>query len=219
MEEAKRLEDICEEDPSNATPRTQLGNLYFDAEHYDLSDQVVHEALEARSRPTRTSAPTSGVSYYYQNQPDSALTQFAHSLEIEPEAHEDDAESGHRARVRQAGSRRRAKAWQRVVDLAPDSPEGQAARQRAGQRQVRTPEPERPRPRPAQTEGPYVLIRLLLFLLLVLLCCGRAVWRLLPRGRRRRHRAPVRAVTGPRSAARGWCATRSAAPSWYSRAR
>ena len=32
--EAKRLADLAERDPSNATPRTQLGNLYFDAERY-----------------------------------------------------------------------------------------------------------------------------------------------------------------------------------------
>jgi tetratricopeptide (TPR) repeat protein len=44
--EVKRLKDICEKDPSNATPRTQLGNLYFDAERYPDAIEWYTKALE-----------------------------------------------------------------------------------------------------------------------------------------------------------------------------
>ena len=47
--EAKRLTDIADKDPSNATPRTQLGNLYFDAERYDEPSS----GTKRRSRSTR----------------------------------------------------------------------------------------------------------------------------------------------------------------------
>ena len=63
-----------------------------------------------------------------------------------------------------------------------------------------------------------MLTRLLLIFLLVLFV-GRAVWRLLTgvvEGATGTGRA---ALHGRPSAARAWCATRSAARSWYSRAR
>ena len=69
-----------------------------------------------------------GVAYYYTNQPDRALAQFDKSLA---------ADSKHIKTLLNVGIVRAfgkndlpgaAKAWEQVVALAPDSPEGQAAK-------------------------------------------------------------------------------------------
>jgi tetratricopeptide (TPR) repeat protein len=127
MEEAKRLEDIAKSDPANATPRAQLGNLYFDAEKYDVAIRWYQEALKLD--PTNPDVSTDlGVSYYYSNQPDRALAQFAHSLEIEPKHTKTMLNQGIVLAFGKQDLDGATKAWQRVVDLAPDTPEGQAAR-------------------------------------------------------------------------------------------
>ena len=69
-----------------------------------------------------------GVAYYYTNQPDRALAQFDHSLKVDPKHIKTLLNVGI---VRAFGKQDlpgAAKAWQQVVDLSPDSPEGQAAR-------------------------------------------------------------------------------------------
>ena len=69
-----------------------------------------------------------GVAYYYTNQPDRALAQFDQSLSIDPKHVKTLLNIGI---VRAFGKQDLAgagKAWQQVVDLAPDSPEGLAAK-------------------------------------------------------------------------------------------
>ena len=69
-----------------------------------------------------------GVAYYYTNQPDRALAQFDQSLAIDPKHIKTLLNVGI---VRAFGKQDLAgagKAWQQVVDLAPNSPEGLAAK-------------------------------------------------------------------------------------------
>ncbi len=83
-----------------------------------------------------------GVAYYYTNQPDRALAQFDKSLAIDPKHIKTLLNVGI---VRAFGKQDLAgagKAWQQVVDLAPDSPEGPGGeegsrrhQERAGDRQ------------------------------------------------------------------------------------
>ena len=70
-----------------------------------------------------------GVCYYSTNQPDRALAQFDRSLAIDPK---------HTKTILNVGIVRAwgkqdltgaADAWQKVISLAPDSPEARAARQ------------------------------------------------------------------------------------------
>ena len=127
QQDAKRLEDIAKSDPANATPRTQLGNLYFDAERYDQAIKWYEEALKLD--PTNPDVSTDlGVSYYYSNQPDKALAQFKHSLEIEPKHTKTMLNQGIVLAFGKQDLEGATKAWQTVVELAPNSPEGQAAR-------------------------------------------------------------------------------------------
>ena len=110
------------------TPRVQLGNLYFDAERYDDAIKWYGDALKLSPKDVDVSTDL-GVSYYYTNQPDKALEQFDQSLQARSEARQDAAERRHRAR-RSASriSTAPQEAWQQVIQLAPDSPEGQAAK-------------------------------------------------------------------------------------------
>jgi cytochrome c-type biogenesis protein CcmH/NrfG len=124
---AKRLEDLARSDPANATPRTQLANLYFDAEKYDLAIKWYEQALTLD--PTNPDVSTDlGVSYYYSNQPDRALAQFKHSLEIDPKHTKTMLNQGIVLAFGKQDLDGATKVWQQVVDLAPNTPEGQAAR-------------------------------------------------------------------------------------------
>jgi tetratricopeptide (TPR) repeat protein len=125
--EAKRLADIADKDPANATPRTQLGNLYFDAERYDDAVKWYEKAVALD--PTNPDVSTDlGVSYYYQNQPDKALAQFQRSLQIDPKHTKTMLNQGIVLAFAKQDLSAANKAWQRVVELAPNSPEGQAAK-------------------------------------------------------------------------------------------
>jgi tetratricopeptide (TPR) repeat protein len=125
--EVRRLKDIAGKDPANATPRTQLGNLYFDAEHYPEAVEWYTKALELD--PTNPDVSTDlGVSYYYQNDPDRALAQFKRSLEIDPKHTKTMLNEGIVLAFGKQDLQGAANAWQRVIDIAPNTPEGQAAR-------------------------------------------------------------------------------------------
>src|SRR5262249_20377353 len=69
-----------------------------------------------------------GVCYYYTNQPDKALTQFDHSLKIDPKHTKTLLNVGIVKAFGKQDLEGAAKAWDQVLQLAPDSPEGQAAK-------------------------------------------------------------------------------------------
>ena len=124
--EARRLSDLAERDPSNATPRTQLGNLYFDAERYADAITWYERALELD--PTNPDVSTDlGVSYYYTNRADDALKQFENSLRIDPKHTKTLLNQGIVLAFGKQDLDGAATSWQKVVELAPNSPEAQAA--------------------------------------------------------------------------------------------
>jgi tetratricopeptide (TPR) repeat protein len=117
---------VAEREPSNPTPRVQLGNLYFDAERYDDAIKWYSEGLKLAPKDPDVSTDL-GVAYYYTNQFDKALEQFDHSLKVDPKHVKTFLNLGVvRARGKQdlAGAQ---KAWEQVVLLAPGSPEAQQA--------------------------------------------------------------------------------------------
>jgi tetratricopeptide (TPR) repeat protein len=121
------LKSVAEREPSNAKPRVELGNLYFDAERYSDAIKWYGEAVKLQPNDVNTSTDL-GVSYYYTNQPDKALAQFDQSLKIDPKHAKTLLNIGI---VRAFGKQDldgASKAWQEVIKLAPDSPEGQAAK-------------------------------------------------------------------------------------------
>jgi tetratricopeptide (TPR) repeat protein len=121
------LKSVAAREPSNAQPRAQLGNLYFDAERYAEAIQWYSEAVTLAPNDVNISTDL-GVCYYYTNQPDKALAQFEHSLTLDPNHAKTLLNVGI---VRAFGKQDldgAVQAWQQVMKLSPDSPEGQAAK-------------------------------------------------------------------------------------------
>ena len=121
------LKSVASREPKSAQPRTQLGNLYFDAERYDDAINWYMEAATLAPNDVNVSTDL-GVCYYYTNQPDKALAQFDHSLKLD---------ANHAKTLLNVGIVRAfgkqdlpgaTEAWQKVIALAPESPEGQAAK-------------------------------------------------------------------------------------------
>lgn len=129
LDEAKvtAFKSAAQQNPSDVAPRVQLGNLYFDAERY--ADAIEWYAAALKLSPKDVDVSTDlGVSYYYTNQPDKALAQFDQSLKINPSHIKTILNVGI---VKAFGKQDLAgaeAAWQQVLKLSPDSPEGQAAR-------------------------------------------------------------------------------------------
>lgn len=118
---------VAEREPKNPAPRVQLANLYFDAERYDEAIKWYEEALKLSPADVNVSTDL-GVSYYYTNQPDRALAQFDQSLKIDARHTKTILNVGI---VKAFGKQDLAgaeAAWEQVLKIAPDSPEGQAAK-------------------------------------------------------------------------------------------
>ena len=125
--EVTALKSVADREKTNARPRVQLGNLYFDAEKYDDAIKWYGEALALEPKDVNVSTDL-GVCYYYTNQPDKALEQFDKSLKLDPNHAKTLLNVGI---VRAFGKQDldgATKAWQQVMKVAPDSPEGQAAK-------------------------------------------------------------------------------------------
>lgn len=124
---ATALRATAERSPSDAETRVQLGNLYFDAERYADATRWYEDALKVDPRNVNASTDL-GIAYYYSNQPDRALAQFEKSLAIDPRHSKTLLNVGI---VRAFGKQDldgAEKAWQRVLDVAPDSPEAAVAK-------------------------------------------------------------------------------------------
>jgi tetratricopeptide (TPR) repeat protein len=121
------LTTIIKSDPKNADAAVQLANTYFDAEHWEDAIQWYRRAVELD--PKNADASTDlGVSLYYTNKADEALTQFEHSLKIDPKHTKTLLNKGIVLAFGKQDLKAASEEWKKVVTLAPDSPEGQAAR-------------------------------------------------------------------------------------------
>ena len=121
------LKSVAEREPANAKPRVDLANMYFDAEKYDDAITWYTEAVKLSPKDVNLSTDL-GVSYYYTNQPDKALAQFDRSLKIDPKHAKTLLNVGIVKAFGKQDLEGASAAWQQVMQLAPDSPEGQAAR-------------------------------------------------------------------------------------------
>ena len=121
------LKTVAERDTSNPKPRAELANLYFDAERYDDAIKWYGDALRLNPNDINVSTDL-GVCYYYTNQPDKALEQFAHSLKIDPKHAKTLLNLGIVKAFAKQDLEGASQAWQQVIELSPDSPEGQAAK-------------------------------------------------------------------------------------------
>jgi tetratricopeptide (TPR) repeat protein len=145
---AAELKTQADRNPTNSDVRVQLGNLYFDAERYDEAARWYEQALSVNPKDVNASTDL-GIAYYYSNQPDRALAQFDRSLAIDPKHSKTLLNIGI---VRAFGKQDldgAEKAWQRVLELAPNTPEAEVAKKgldglRAGHGQGGTPPASKP---------------------------------------------------------------------------
>jgi cytochrome c-type biogenesis protein CcmH/NrfG len=124
---AQTMRTAAEQNPDDAKARVELGNMYFDAERYADAITWYEDAL--RINPADANVSTDlGVAYYYTNQADRAVSQFEQSLKVDPKHTKTLLNLGIVKAFGKQDLTGAAEAWQQVVALAPDSPEGQAAR-------------------------------------------------------------------------------------------
>lgn len=121
------LRALAEQDPTNPQPRVDLGNTYFDAEQYAEAVQWYEAALALNPNDANVSTDL-GVAYYYTNQPARAVAQFEHSLAVDPAHTKTMLNMGIVKAFGQQDLAGAIAAWEQVVQLAPDSPEGEAAK-------------------------------------------------------------------------------------------
>ncbi len=125
--DVEKYRKLAEADPTSVAPRVALANLYFDAERYSDAVKWYEDAMKLDARNADVSTDL-GVSYYYLNQPDRALQQFAHSLAVNPKHTKTMLNLGIVRAFGKQDLEGASKAWQQVVEIAPASPEGQAAK-------------------------------------------------------------------------------------------
>jgi len=113
--------------PRDAAVRAELGNLYFDAERYAEAIRWYQASLDLDPRNANVSTDL-GVAYYYANQADRALAQFERSLQIAPKHTKTMLNIGVVRAFGKQDLTGAASIWQQVVDIAPESAEGKAAR-------------------------------------------------------------------------------------------
>lgn len=133
------LKSQAEREARNAEVRVQLGNMYFDGERFDEAARWYLSALDINPKDVNVSTDL-GIAYYYTNQPDRALEQFERSLALDPSHSKTLLNVGV---VRAWGKQDldgAAKAWQRVIDVAPNSEEARRAKQ--GLEGIRAAHPE-----------------------------------------------------------------------------
>ena len=122
------LQNVASKDPKNAVARAQLGDLYYDAGRYPDAIKWYEQSFTLNPRDINVSTDL-GVSYYYNQETDRAIAQLETSLAIDP-VH---AKTLLNLGVVKAFGKRDLKGatevWQKLVDVAPQTPEGQQAKQ------------------------------------------------------------------------------------------
>lgn len=124
---ASALEAAAAKAPADVMPRIELGNMYFDAEQYPTAIRWYEDALRIQPKNVNVSTDL-GVAYYYANQPDRAIEQLNHSLTIDPRHAKTLLNLGVVRAFGKQDLKGAAEAWQKAVDVSPDSEEGRAAK-------------------------------------------------------------------------------------------
>ncbi len=126
--QVQALRNVVDRDPKNAVARAQLGNLYYDAGRYTDAIKWYGESLALNPKDVNVSTDL-GVSYYYNNQPDLAIKQLEHSLQIDPKHTKALLNMGVVRAFGKQDLKGATEVWRRLVEIAPDSPEGRQAKQ------------------------------------------------------------------------------------------
>jgi tetratricopeptide (TPR) repeat protein len=122
------LQSIVEKDAKNAVARAQLGNLYYDAGRYPDAIKWYEESIALSPSDVDVSTDL-GVSYYYNNDPDRAVAQLERSLKLNPSHAKTLLNLGVVKAFGKQDLKGATEVWKKLVEVAPQSPEGQQAKQ------------------------------------------------------------------------------------------
>jgi len=122
------LETVANKDPKNATARAQLGDLYYDAGRYPEAIKWYEQSYTLNPKDVNVSTDL-GVSYYYNKETDRAIEQLQKSLAIDPSHAKTLLNLGVVKAFGKRDLKGATEVWQRLVEVAPDTPEGRQARQ------------------------------------------------------------------------------------------
>ncbi len=128
VQRAADLERQANAAPANAAIRVDLGNLYFDAERFDMAISWYEAALKIDPKNVNASTDL-GVSYYSSNQIDRALAQFDHSLSIDAAHTKTLLNQGIVRAFGKQDLEGATKSWEYLVSIAPNSPEAARAKE------------------------------------------------------------------------------------------
>ena len=119
-------ESALENNPEDVESRVALGNLYFDAHRFDQAIPWYEQALAVAPNNVDVSTDL-GVSYYYMQQPGRAVAQFERSLDADPMHVKTHLNLGIVKSFGLQDLDGALTAWERVIEIAPDSVEAVAA--------------------------------------------------------------------------------------------
>ena len=122
------LTKIADGDPRNAAVRTELGNLYFDSERFDLAIPWYEAAFKLTPKDPNLSTDL-GVAYLYTDKVDLALAQFDKSIAADPKHLKTWLNIGIAKAMVKGDTKGGEAAWQKVIELAPGSEEAKKAQQ------------------------------------------------------------------------------------------
>ena len=128
VQRASDLERTANSQPGDSAVRVELGNLYFDAERFDLATTWYEAALKLDPKNVNASTDL-GISYWYQNQADRALEQFDRSLKIDPNHAKTLLNRGIVLALGKRDFRGAIDMWNKVIAVGPNTPEAQQAKQ------------------------------------------------------------------------------------------
>jgi len=120
------MKNVADRDPKNVESRTQLGNLYFDAERYAEAIPWYQAALAIDPNNANISTDLA-VCLYYTDQADKAIAQFEQSLRADPKHVKTHLNMGIVRAFGQQDLKGAAQSWLQVLALAPGSEEARAA--------------------------------------------------------------------------------------------
>jgi len=122
------LAAVANKDPKNAIARAQLGDLYYDAGRYPDAIKWYEQSYALNPKDINVSTDL-GVSYYYNKETDRAIEQLQKSLAIDPSHAKTLLNLGVVKAFGKRDLKGATEVWQKLVEVAPQTPEGQQARQ------------------------------------------------------------------------------------------
>jgi tetratricopeptide (TPR) repeat protein len=123
----QELKTVVERDPANVSATTELASLYFTAERF--ADAVTWYERSLKLQPNDADISTElALGYFYTERIDQSLAQFDYSLKLNPAHARTLLQKGVVLAFGKEDIKGATAAWQRVIEIAPNTPEAQAAR-------------------------------------------------------------------------------------------